>query len=327
MIGTGSPSSQQPVLETSYVPDVTPFRCQDSMKKNHKNVVVIVAFYGVSCMGKSELVSYVREKARHDEIAVNDVSKDTIARPLLDAYQKANPSVPFQDIYMTIYSNIIEIFINEVMRALASLKPGRNIVIIDDAWADKDLMQRILKPEVAPEFEKKLICVYPKMSSHVLYPDLPFSPQFILNLCHRVIGRKNHETMIYDDLKKVQIVLSFIKLYHGIQDIPSKFREETKFHEFFPVEFHQESHEHHLADAELPPLIEKIYSQMSLCFQKMGAPFETPFIQGKEEVEKLIELIQLLDDPESASEITPYINFGRKTEWDKWFHRILGHMA
>lgn len=350
MQGTGSPSSQQPLQES---PTEDPKVAIFHPETNAKNVVVVVAFYGVSCMGKSELVTYVRDRARLDKVVVADVSKDSVSRPMLDAYQKLHPEIPFQDIYMTIYSEVMRTFSDEVFRSLSNLKPGKNILIIDDAWANTDILKRLKESTVAPGYEKKLICVYPKVSEESLFGDLPFSLQFILNMCYRVVTRKAHETMVYNDLKKVQIVLSFIKLYSGVKSIPTKFSTEADFIEFCPIEFHQESHLYNVATSTkpstnkdvtatpltIPDSIQRVYDQVQTCFLKLGTPFETPFIQGKEEVEQLVELIRELESsrgeckaddnrPENSRESNDngFINFGRKTEWEKWYNRVLCHM-
>lgn len=310
MYPTGSPSSEKTLSQSPE--DDSP-----------RGSVLIVAFYGVSCMGKSELVTFIREKARHENINVVDISKDSVARPLMDVFHIQNPSVPFTDIFMTIYGQIEQAFNNEIFKALDNLHPGKNIVVIDDAWANAKIMATISNPEVAPNFNKRVICVYPKISQNHYHQDLPFSLQFVLNICHRVLDRKSHETMVYDDIKKVQIVLSFCKLYNGIGDIPTRFQEESTAHEFCPVEFHQESsHESH----EMPESVKDLYHQTALCFEKLGAPFETPFVQGKEEVEKLVELIKQLE-VDCSTTLQPYLNFGRKSEWEKWYNRIAKSLA
>lgn len=267
-------------------------------------------------MGKSELVTFIREKSRQDIINVVDISKDSVARPLMDLFHKENPSVPFTDIYMTIYERIEKAFNSEILRAMNNLEQGRNILIIDDAWANSKVMSQISQPEVALGYKKRIICVYPKVSHHNYHLDLPFSLQFVLNILHRVLDRKGHETMIYDDIKKIQIVMSFVKLYSGITDIPEKFKCESGANEFCPVEFHQE---HSDTQTDIPESIKQVYCQIALCFEKLGAPFETPFVQGKQEVETLTKLLQALQVDDKETE--PFLNYGRKSEWEKWYSR------
>lgn len=162
MFPTGSPSSEKSLLQNA-----------DDLQS--VNSVLVVAFYGVSCMGKSELVTFIREKSRQDIINVVDISKDSVARPLMDLFHKENPSVPFTDIYMTIYERIEKAFNSEILRAMNNLEQGRNILIIDDAWANSKVMSQISQPEVALGYKKRIICVYPKVSHHNYHLDLPFS--------------------------------------------------------------------------------------------------------------------------------------------------------
>lgn len=269
-------------------------------------------------MGKSELVAFMREQARSQQTTVVDISKDAVARPLMDVFHKQNPDVPFTDIFMTIFPQILATFKSEIFRALANLKPGKNILVIDDAWTDATIMAGISSPDTAPGYSKRVICVYPKISEQHFHDNLPFSLQFIVNICHRVVTRPAHDTMVYDDVKKVQIVLSFVKLYAGISHIPTRFQQESAAYEFYPVEFHQEA-DH--SDTHVPELVSKLYTQTALCFERLGAPFETPFVQGRSEVERLVSLLAQLDR-DSNPALHPFLNFGRKAEWEKWFGQV-----
>lgn len=295
-------------------------------EKSAKHSVLILAFYGVSCMGKTELVRFLRERARVDELTIFDVSKDHVARPLMDAYAQLHPQERFQDIYMRIYDQVEKTFCDAALTAMQSLRPGKNILILDDAWANAALIKQLLQPGLAPGHEKRTVCVYPKVSQSNFHGEVPFSLQFILNVCHRVVHRTDHETMVYDDVKKVQIVLSFIKLYTGVKSIPEKFQTDFSTQDFFPLEFHQESPVHH-ASHEAPEFVRRIYAQLELCMERLGAPFETPFVQGKPEVEKLVELIQQIGAADEASGLSPFINFGRKSEWEKWYTKLSKHFS
>lgn len=302
MLVTGSPSSEKTKME----------------REERENEVTVIAFYGTSCMGKSELVHFIREKADQDGTFVQDVSKDTVARPMMDAYHKDHPELPFEDVYMTIYGQVVQKFTEDSFRALRSLKPGRNVVFLDDAWANEKLLERIATEDVTPGYRKKIICVYPKVSEKLNYGNLPFSLQFIVNLLYRVVVRKEHQTLVYDDVKKIQIVISFLKLYSNIRSIPEKFKDELPIDEFYSLEFHQESDIMH-DDERMPENLREVFKQIETCFEKMGAPFESPLVTGKEEFEKLNELIGNLVECQAHHTLTSFINYGRKSEWEKWY--------
>lgn len=306
MLQTGSPSSEKTKMDDQEI----------------RNEVIVLAFYGTSCMGKSELVRFIKERSAEDRVHVQDISKDVVAKPLMDAYHQANPDVLYENVYMTILTDILETYCTETFRALSNLKPGKNIVVLDDAWADSKLVQKILDENVSPGYSKKVICVYPKVSKKRMYMDLPFSLQFIVNLIYRVIGRKEHETMVYEDIKKVQIVLSFLKLYSGIQDIPSKFSDELPANIYTPLEFHQEDDEP-LVESELPVEISMIFQQVSKCFNTMGAPFESPFVTGKDNFAVLTGMMAKLIDEQAHARLPRYINYARLSEWRIWYDACL----
>lgn len=306
MLRTGSPSSEITKLQIE--------ECD--------NQVIVLVFYGTSCMGKTELVRLLREMSVVDSILVQDVSKDTIARPLMDAYSKEHPEILYEDIYMTILSQITKQFAEDAFRALSHLKPGKNIVVLDDAWADSKLIEKISETTIAPGYEKKVICVYPKVSEKRMYSDMPFSLQLIVNLIYRVMGRKEHETMIYEDVKKVQIVISFLRLYSNVVDIPSRFKEELPAFAFTPLEFHQEE-DSTLDVNQLPQEVKEIFDQVTYCFENMGAPFEYPFVTGKEHFVKLTQMMDKLIEEQAHYKIPEFINYGRKAEWEKWYNRYI----
>ena len=132
----------------------SPSSDKTSMEADHKEgIVTVIAFYGTSCMGKSELVKFIRQKGADDGTHVVDVSIDTVARPMMDAYQEKNPAIAYEDIFMTIYGEIVQKFTDDIFRALCNLKPGKNILVMDDAWAKEKILERIASEDVAPMYK------------------------------------------------------------------------------------------------------------------------------------------------------------------------------
>jgi len=280
-----------------------------------KNSVLIISFYGISCMGKSELVRMIIERAKADGIHTQKVCKDAVSKVLVDEFSKANPEVPYENIFMTIFPEIRQAFSDGVFACVDNLKPGCNIILVDDAIPDAAILQRLVSNSTAPNYQKKLMSLYPKVPIHKRVQDFPFSNQFILDMCFRAVERTEHETMIYDDAKKVQIILSFIRLFHGIPEIPEKYQLETKLHEFVPLEFHQEPERD---DQEMPELIQKTYTQIHKCFESMGPVFETPFVTGREEVARLVLLILEIQKSENTDSRS-FLRYGKKEDWLQFY--------
>lgn len=287
-----------------------------------ENAVTIIPFYGLSCMGKSELVAFLRSYAPKDNVSVFDVSIDAIANPMMKEFKLNNPEVNDEDIYMKIYDKISKRFAEQIFHTLQNLKAGKNILVIDNAMADNEILRKIKgKEDIAPGYRKRIFCLYPKVPQHSLHANLPFSLQLVLNVCHRVVQRKSHETMTYDKEKKLQIVLSFTKLYLGVNSIPDHYKEKTEVDAFHHLEFHQESGKGHQSD-QMPDLIIRLYNQIEASLKALGVPFESPFVTGKREVEHLAKLLDELQHLDK-SQVQPYINYGRKTEWEEWYRTSL----
>lgn len=87
----------------------------------------------------------------------------------------------------------------------------------------------------------------------------------------------------------------------------------------FTLEFHQES-EITQEDDRMPENMREVFKQIEACFEKMGAPFESPLVTGKEEFVKLNQLIGKLIETQADQTLNNFINFGRKSEWEKWYN-------
>lgn len=283
-----------------------------------KNSVLVISFYGISCMGKSELVRMIVERAKADGIHTQKVCKDAVSKVLVDDFAKANPEVPYENIFMTIFPEIRQAFADGVFACVDNLKPGCNIILVDDAIPDSAILQRLVSNSTAPNYHKKLMSLFPKVPIHKRLPDSPFSNQFILDMCFRAVERTEHETMIYDDAKKVQVILSFIRLFQGTPEIPQKYQLDTKIHEFVPLEFHQEPERD---DEEMPELIHKTYKQIHKCFESLGPVFETPFVTGREEVARLVLLILEIQKSENTDSRS-FLRYGKKEDWLQFYSNV-----
>ena len=213
----------------------------------------------------------------------------------------------------------------QTLDALANLKPGKNIIIIDFINADKELMEKIQSPEVAAGFEKKLVCLYPKICGDSIYPDLPFSRQFLMNLCHRFLVRQGHIITFDDPVTRYQVFITILKPYTGFKDVPSKVKAEMHFDHFEPIEFYQGVPEDQQA-VELSPIIDNVHKQISVCRDTYDAAPGNPFAHGRDEYQKLYELLTILDKDAESPEIKPYLSFGRKDEWNKSYEKIKAYI-
>ena len=139
---------------------------------------------------------------------------------------------------------------------------------------------------------------------------LPFSFQFIANVCYRVLNRKEHDTVNYSPQKNLQIVLSFCILYKGVANIPAHFKQEANYKKMIPLSFHIEKSEIDESKGEIKELKELIASV--LCALK--APFESPMVNG---VDQLTALVQFFEDDKKVELVSEIFGYGDSNSWDK----------
>ena len=223
---------------------------------------------------------------------------------------------------MKVGDQVNQHFFEDAISLFENLRPRRNLVILDDAWAFEKLLWKIDSPKTAPGYAKRTICIYPRVPNDHKFDSYPFSLQLIANLLYRAVARKEHETLVYDDFKKIQVVISFVKLFSNITSIPDHFRSRLPINEFHALEFHQED-EDSLDGNKLPPIIREIFQQIQICLEEMGPPLESPLVTGKSTFVKLASLVNTLVDGQALLYMDRVINYGRKAEWVKWFDSIL----
>lgn len=289
----------------------------------------IVSFNGVSCMGKSEFIRGLKKYASAGNVVFHEVSKDTVARPLMDAFAQENPEVPFANIYMTILGPILAAFDTRLYEIVDNLDSNsKHVLIIDDAIPNPKLLQSLVERTPVQVGPAQIIIIQPETLVQKKECG-DFSLQFVANLCLRVLNRKQHETMLYDDVKKVQIVLSFVKIYNALTEESIKsaqgeasFPAGTRIQE---VEFHQEWYGP--VDNEQ---VQTVYASVQRSLKSLGLPFETPFITGLPEVQELVGHLHSLnalsnqtDGGQSTSKLANYINYGRSEEWTKVYSQLL----
>lgn len=289
----------------------------------------IVSFNGVSCMGKSEFIRGLKKHASAANVTFHEVSKDTVARPLMDAYAQENPNVPFANIYMTILGPILSTFESKLFEIVDNLDSNsRHVLIIDDAIPNPKLLQSLIARTPSALGPAQILIIQPRTLSQKKECG-DFSLQFVANLCLRVLNRKQHETMLYDDVKKVQIVLSFVKIYKALTEDSlraahndASYPAGTKLVE---VEFHQEW-EGSVGNQK----VQTVYASVLRSLNSLGAPFETPFITGEPEVQELVTHLHALNalntessSGQSPSQLEKYINYGRTSEWTKSYAQLL----
>lgn len=276
------------------------------------NKLIIVVFYGVSCLGKTTFTRMIREHCGKNRITMKCTSIDIVATPVIKKYKEEHPEVTDREkIWFDNCQEITALFHQRILELVKSSAKGRNLLVIDEARIDANLLKKISTPGLIESHSVEVIALYPKNSEKFEFSSnrfIPFSSTLMLNLCHRSLNRDGHETMNYSDAKTLQIVLSFTLLYEGTQDFVTSFKKEARYSRMIEVPF--------LSDASQqlknPHVFEKFVDLLEKAYQSIKAPFE--YLKESDPTD-LENLAGFLRSEENIKELGGYLSYGDKREW------------
>lgn len=284
----------------------------------------VVIFFGVSCMGKTTFSKLLSQGCRDSNSQYLWTSFDSCGEPILEEYKKNHPECTDPEaVFIACWGDILERFHKDIFHTIShELKPGKNVVVIDDAKLDPKVLAKLSMRDLSPNFNSELIAVYPKSDKWAVSTslELPFSFQLISNLCYRVLNRKGHGTVNYRAEKCIQLVLSFCILYKGVDDFEEHFQKEAKFTRMIPLYFHQEVPTERFSPLILGELRDLVKSSLLA----LRAPFESPMVNGLEE---FIALANFLQNKSKIDQLQGFFSFGDKKVWESIINDILNRQS
>lgn len=236
---TKTPFEAQNSNITSHMQKATTF---SSKITSHENELLVILFYGVSCMGKTTFAKMMQNEAQKKQINFKKVSLDVIGGPVMKKFKEDNPSITDnEEVFFNCWAKIAALFKDSIFEEISKCKPGKNIIFIDDGKLDPTVLKQLESPDLLNTHAVKLLAIYPENTENFeidTETSIPFSPQLILNLCQRCLAREVHETMDYIPEKLLQIVISFTILYSNVTSYETHFVNDAKFTEMLEVPFH-----------------------------------------------------------------------------------------
>ncbi len=302
MLGQLSPLSSH---ETS--PEESPVRKFDTPK------LLVMYFNGVSCMGKSELLKRFESRFLERGIRSKKISLDKVAKGIMDEYKIQN-NYTGEEAFTLCIRPIFDAFHQKIIDTAESMAGNHGVLMIDDCNVDPGLLMRLLQKSESLDFQVKFFRLYPQPHNGLtinqdLHISLSF--QFILNLIWRVLNRGYHHTFNYCPEKKVQLVLSFVRVYEMKLEtyMSSEGRLNESNHSNFEIEFH---HEKELED--FSPRVGDIMVHLKDCLQSI-VPFESPPTTAIPQLRKLVDSI----NSAPVDEIKCLLSYGRAEIWEDRF--------
>lgn len=280
------------------------------------NRLLVIYFNGVSCMGKSELLKRLTSRFDQKSLASRQVSLDKIAKDIMDDYKTQN-DYKGEEAFTLCMPAIFSAFHQNILESAKELSGADGVLMVDDCSLDQKLMRRLLERSEDLNFKIKFFRLYPEPYAGLrvnndLHINLSF--QFVLNLCYRALNRGFHHTFNYVPEKKLQLVLSFVRVYElrleAHKDEDDLLNDSN--HSHMQIEFHHEKDMN-----QFGPQVKAILKQLKVCLQSI-IPFESPVVTARDDLKKLVDAINLA----SAEEIKPIISYGRSEMWEQKFDRL-----
>lgn len=121
------------------------------------------------------------------------------------------------------------------------MSEGKHLIVLDKVM--KPCFIKSLKTKFPTNLhEVKLAAIYPDDNDKFFVSNrifVPFSAALLINICSRILNRKNHPTMVGDSAQLVNIALSFPLLYKNLKDIKKAYSKHASFDLFLAVPFHK----------------------------------------------------------------------------------------
>ena len=164
------------------------------------------------------------------------------------------------------------------------------VLMIDDCGVDQGFLNRLLQKAEILGLEVKFYRLYPEPHGGIQVSSdlhIKLSFQFILNLCWRVLNRGYHHTFNYCPEKKIQLVLSFVRVYEQKLEayLSKEGRLNTDNHSDLEIEFHHEKE-----IEEFDTNILEIEENLKICLRQI-VPFESPVITALPQLRNLVDSI------------------------------------
>ena len=220
----------------------------------------------------------------------------------MDKVKEKSPNLPPEEIFQIARPDGIKIWEEKIKQACSNkLKSGYNLIILDKVMNSKKFLTSFFRKYPCKNFKKKLYAIFPEDTGYFTFGNkktVPFSASLILNICHRIIFRNDHDTVVGPPENRLFLALSFILLYKNVKDILKAKVKDAKFDKCYRVSFHQE-----IEGAEIPEEFLDSLSQ-AMCGIK-------PFSFGEQ---KCKELAKMFLDKEKVDKLKPIINFAKSED-------------
>lgn len=283
---------------------------------NSENQLIVVMFYGTIALGKSTFKKRLEFLAGEQGFDFFTLSKDDCCVRVIREHLAQHPEKEGSPtLFIETMDQSAALFDLEFKRIIEKeIKPGKSIFLIDHGRMDQNQLDFLSRENLKPGFDSKLVAIYPESSELFYYTKenfVPFSGQLLLNLCDRVVKRMFHETIVYEDSRRIHLALSYVMTYTGVRNFENSFFKEAKWAKMIAVPFHKEKKE---KNDDLNEALEKLAISMN-----NTTIFDFERSTGVDRVE---EIAYFLNDEVEYEKLKGYIQFAQVEDWDSKIEEV-----
>ena len=209
-------------------------------KAPRNNVLSVIVFYGLSCIGKTHYSEIFKKICEERGIAFSTVSSDESSRQAMDAFLKKKPDATEDDAFSSTKKQAVNIFNKGIKAVVNTLKDGPALLFLDKVMHGGRFLGGFKKSFPSETHEIRMVAVYPWSDFRFkIAPNtsVPFNASLILNVAHRMVSREAHDTVSGSATKKIFLALSFVLLYKNVRNIEKIKARDCDYHSFHTLNF------------------------------------------------------------------------------------------
>lgn len=255
---------------------------EEMMESLENNEIIFMIFYGLTCLGKTHMSAKIEKLCQDSGIHFSKVTSDKCYQTTMNELAQEHPDWDHQKLYEKSRKKAQILFETTLMDLVKQAQPGKNFIFLDKVRHSDKFLKKMKKKYKKQGFRSKIVAVYPECESFTQFgtkkKNVPFSLSLILNICDRIIKRKNHETVTGDPVSKVFIAMSFVLLYKNVKSIPAVKKNDADFYSFFGMPFVEDVDENEYPEHVVECLKNTLNSM-------------SPFHKGKKNCEEICEVL------------------------------------
>jgi len=126
------------------------------LKSAQKNQLLIVIFYGVSCLGKTTFSSTIAKFCKSAETDYHAISFDEPGGEVISRFKEENPEITDrEEIFFRCWAEITALFHKRIFEIVNSLESGRHVLFVDDGKIDPKILKKLSSDKLKPGFAEK----------------------------------------------------------------------------------------------------------------------------------------------------------------------------